>query len=296
MAAPTFTILLTVMRPPDLMVYAIQSVLNQTRRDFDLFIVCDGAPPATVETARQIAAQDSRVRVFEFPKGERHGEAHRHVALGHAEGQMIGYIADDDLWFPDHLSQIALLLKDFEFGNTLQTSPAGDGYRALADDLADPAIQQRMLTGPFNIFGPTVAGYRMETYRRFPIGWSPAPPDVWTDLAMWRKFLALPGIVAGTRFVISSLHFPTHERLDWTIEQRQQEMKRCAELIRSPEGREQIRATAQQIKIEEQVQPEVPETPAVEPEAKSAPGLRERIAARLGALARRHRTGPDNPG
>ena len=296
MAAPAFTVLLPVTRPPDFMVHAIRSVLNQSRPDFELFVVSDGASPATAAMAKRFAARDSRVRVFEFPKGERHGEAHRHVALGHAKGQMLCQIADDDLWFPEHLSQIALLLKDFEFGNTLQTSPAGDGNRTPADDLGDPAIQQRMLTGPFNIFGPTVAGYRMETYRRLPIGWSPAPPDVWTDLAMWRKFLALPRIVAGTRFVISSLHFPTPERLDWTVEQRQQEMKRCAELICSPEGREQIRANALQIKIEEQVQPEVQESSAVEPEAKSTPGLRERIVARLGALAGRHRTGPDNPG
>ena len=41
-AAPTFTILAPVHRPPELLAFAIGSVLNQTRQDFELFIVCDG--------------------------------------------------------------------------------------------------------------------------------------------------------------------------------------------------------------------------------------------------------------
>jgi hypothetical protein len=41
MSEPTFTILMSVVRPPVLMPFAIQSVLNQTRQDFELFIVCD---------------------------------------------------------------------------------------------------------------------------------------------------------------------------------------------------------------------------------------------------------------
>ena len=45
MTAPTFTILLPVNRPPALLKYAVRSVQAQERQDFELFIICDGAPP-----------------------------------------------------------------------------------------------------------------------------------------------------------------------------------------------------------------------------------------------------------
>ena len=96
----------------------------------------------------------------------------------------------------------------------------------------------------FYRFGPTTAGYRMETYRRLPVGWSPAPPELPTDLFMWRKFLALPGIAAGTRFVVTSLHFPTPQRRDWPIERRREEMARYSGMIASQAGRDGIREQA----------------------------------------------------
>jgi glycosyltransferase involved in cell wall biosynthesis len=242
MSDPAFTILLPVTRPPDLMGFAIRSVLDQTREDLELFIVCDGAPPETVAAAEDAAARDARVRVFPFPKGERHGEAHRHAALRHARGGMVCQIADDDLWFPDHLAEIALLLKEVEFGNTLHAWVGPDDQcTAEFVDLADAAISRHMLSEPYNVFGPTVSGYRLATYRRLPVGWSPAPPNIWTDLAMWRKFLALPGIVVGSRFAVTAVQFPLSRRQDWSVEQRRAELARYVELAGSAQWRDSFR-------------------------------------------------------
>src|SRR5258706_16399884 len=91
----TFAGLLRVHRPPALLPYAIASVLAQEREDFELLVVCDGAPPATVEYAREAAARDRRIRVNAHPKGERNGEAWRHQALEQARGTYVCQIADD---------------------------------------------------------------------------------------------------------------------------------------------------------------------------------------------------------
>ena len=61
--APEFTILLPVVRPPDMLVHAIASVQAQQRGDFELFVVCDGAPAETVATAEALAAADRRIHV-----------------------------------------------------------------------------------------------------------------------------------------------------------------------------------------------------------------------------------------
>jgi glycosyltransferase involved in cell wall biosynthesis len=242
MSDPTFSVLLPVNRTPELLPFAIASVLAQERPDLELLIICDGGPAETVAAAEAAAADDNRVRVFSFPKGERHGEAHRHAVLQQARGRMVCQIADDDLWFPEHLSEINTLLDEVEFGHTLHTAiDAGDTGYAIFVDLADRKLQERMLTAKYNVFGPTVTGYRMSTYRRMPVGWSPAPIDLWTDLAMWRKFLVLPDIVVGTRIAVSSLHFPNSARQGWSIERRRAEIERYAGLARSPQWRDGFR-------------------------------------------------------
>jgi glycosyltransferase involved in cell wall biosynthesis len=242
---PTFTILLPVHRAPVLLPLAVGSVLAQTLPDFELFIIADGAPPETLAAASALAAQDRRIRLFDFPKGARHGEAHRHEALRSARGRYICQIADDDLWFPNHLLEMSVLLAGADFGNLLHcfVTPEGEAGIVFAD-LADPAVRDRMLAERHNIFGPTAAGYRLSAYRRLDPGWSPAPEGLWTDLFMWRKFLGLADIAVATRFTITSLHFPASLRMDWPLERRREEMERHAALVADPAARDRLRQQA----------------------------------------------------
>jgi glycosyltransferase involved in cell wall biosynthesis len=239
--SPLFTVLLPVIRPPTLLPYAIESVLDQSVADFELFVICDGASPETIACAEDYAQRDSRVKVFPFPKGKRQGEAHRHVALASAAGRYVAQIADDDLWFPNHLEEMEILLASADFGNLLHVfvRPAG-AIEILPGDIALPETRERMLTEKFNLFGPTCAGYRMEAYRRLPEGWAPAPEDIWTDLHMWRKFLRMDGLAFATRAAITALVFATPERLDVTPEQRREEIRVYLERIRDPRRRNQI--------------------------------------------------------
>lgn len=238
---PAFTVLAPIHRPPDLLPFAIRSVLGQTRHDFELFIICDGAPEATAEAARAFAAQDRRIRAFVHPKGQRHGEAWRHLALQEARGRIVCQIGDDDLWFPDHLAEAEALLAAADFGDTLPMYLQADGRpRLFFADFGDPALRRRMVEGPINAFGPTPAAYRLETYRALPVGWSPAPEGTWTDLFMWRKFLALPDIRCATRFVVTSLTFPQGLRRDWSLERRRGEIAAIAARVADPARRDEL--------------------------------------------------------
>ena len=104
-------------------------------------------------------------------------------------------------------------------------------------DLADPDTRRKMLSKSWNFFGPTVAGYRLSTYRRMPEGWAPAPPGIWSDLHMWRKFLRLDGITVGTRSSIQSLCLHNSLRRHMTQEQRRDETARWIAIIRDPARR-----------------------------------------------------------
>jgi glycosyltransferase involved in cell wall biosynthesis len=238
MSKPTFTILLPVHRPPALLPYAMSSVQAQHCRSFELFVICDGAPPETVALARERAAMDPRIRVFEHPKGERNGEIYRHQALLKARGTYVCQIADDDLWLPDHLTELARLLRRVDFGHIsmVWVQPNGS-VNVDPHNLSDPAVRQRMLTERWNFFGPTTAGYRLSAYRSLPEGWSPAPRDIASDLFMWRKFLTRPQLTAGTRYGVTSAHFSAAYRHDWSMDQRAAEMREWAQRLSHPAGR-----------------------------------------------------------
>ncbi len=242
---PLFTILLPITRPPALLPFAVESVLSQTVTDWELYIVCDGAPDATVELARVYEAQDPRIRVRAFPKGERHGEYHRHQVMEEASGPYVAQIGDDDIWFPDHLSELRLLLKEVEFGHLLQCEVQTDGSAlVILGDLALEATRTRMMTEIWSCFGPTVAGFHRDTYYRLPVGWSPAPLDTPSDVFMWRKFLALPDLRAGTRFAIQSVKMGAVKRPGVSLEERRAENAEIARLIANYEYRSNLTAGA----------------------------------------------------
>lgn len=238
---PLFTIVIPVIRTPELMAFAIESVQKQTITDFELFVVGDGAPDETIAVAQVFAKADSRVKVFPYPKGKRNGELNRHFALEEARGKYVCHLCDDDLWFPEHLHRMKMLLDEVDFGHTLHTFLEPDGgFDIYLFDLSNSEVQQRMLTSNWNFFGHSVAGYRLETYRQLKEGWSPAPEDVWPDLHMWRKFLKHEGIRVGTSFHITAIQFKSPQRLNWTISERAAEIKPYLKVICDELAREKI--------------------------------------------------------
>ena len=247
-ATPTFTILLPVVRPPAMLPFAIRSVLAQDRPDFELFIVCDGAPAETVACAEGFAAEDPRVRVFTHPKGERHGEAYRDQALQHARGLYVCHIGDDDLWLPHHLTEMAKLLETVDFGHISHFEIIGSGTEVvsagtdilLAGDLADPSIRQRLIDTEGNFFGASVGGYRLAAYRALPEGWAPGPLDRPSDLHMWLKFLKAPGLRFGTRVAVTTLKLGASTRRDWPMERRVQELEDWAKRLLDPTERDRL--------------------------------------------------------
>lgn len=216
-----FCILLPVHRSPELLPFAIASIFSQTERNFEIHIICDGAPEATAEFAAALAKHHREVAAHIHGKGPRNGEIYRDPIIRETKARYICQIADDDLWFPCHLKEIKRLLHRVDFGNTLQidAGPEGD-LRAITAMLDDPEIRARMLTSPFNIFGPTACGYTKSAYLALPEGWTAAPPNMWSDLFMWRKFLRHPELSFGSRPVFTNLHISKPRHGGLTTEQR----------------------------------------------------------------------------
>ena len=98
---PRFTVLLPTHAHASTLGIAIQSVLDQSERDFELFVVGDGCDDAS----RAVVAgfSDPRLGFFDLEKALGVGYASRNVALRVAAGELIAYASDDDIMLPKHL-------------------------------------------------------------------------------------------------------------------------------------------------------------------------------------------------
>src|SRR5918998_1386113 len=87
---------------------AIESILAQTRCDFELLIWDDGSTDRSVEIANAYAKSDRRVRVV---AAEHRGQTpSRKAAIAETTGTYIGYVDSDDLLAPTALEETAAVL------------------------------------------------------------------------------------------------------------------------------------------------------------------------------------------
>ncbi|MBE9226312.1 CHAT domain-containing protein [Phormidium sp. LEGE 05292] len=87
---------------------AIESVLAQTKHDFELLIWDDGSTDNSVEIAQNYAKNDRRIRVI---AGKHQGETlSRKAAISQTTGEYLGWVDSDDLLAPTALEETASVL------------------------------------------------------------------------------------------------------------------------------------------------------------------------------------------
>lgn len=87
---------------------AIDSVLRQTHRDFELLVVDDGSSDGTREYLAGIS--DPRVRVVAQPN--RGLSAARNAGLAQITGELVSYLDSDNVWHADYLSAVVSEMAD----------------------------------------------------------------------------------------------------------------------------------------------------------------------------------------
>ena len=88
---------------------AIKSVICQTYKEWELFVIDDGSTDSTAALVEAVALKDSRVKLvrLKFNQGV---AAARNKGLELAKGRYIAFLDSDDLWLPQKLEkQIAFM-------------------------------------------------------------------------------------------------------------------------------------------------------------------------------------------
>jgi len=99
-----------------LLVNAINSVLNQTFKDFEMLIVDDASKDNTEEVVKTFT--DSRIRYIKIlPDDSKGGNYARNIGIKEAKGKYIAFLDDDDEWLPEKLEkQLEVFEKDEKIG------------------------------------------------------------------------------------------------------------------------------------------------------------------------------------
>jgi len=109
MVDPLVSVILPVHNAEASIARAIESVLAQTYRQFELIVVDDGSTDGTRGVVEPLASD--RVRLIEQP--HRGVYAARNLGTREARGELIAFIDSDDAWLPDRLaSQVPLLQRE----------------------------------------------------------------------------------------------------------------------------------------------------------------------------------------
>src|SRR5258707_296135 len=88
---------------------AIDSVLNQTYRDYEIIIVNDGSPD-TDELDLVLQGYSDRIRYISQPN--RGCSAARNAGVLAATGRLIAFLDADDYWNPDYLAEQTAFLEN----------------------------------------------------------------------------------------------------------------------------------------------------------------------------------------
>jgi glycosyltransferase involved in cell wall biosynthesis len=203
---------------------SIASACAQTIQDIEILVIGDGVPETVRDAVEGAVASDARVRLIDHPKGPRLGEKYRHQVLAAARGKIVCYLCDDDLWLDHHIEVMDALLQSSDVAHALPVWVTPEGrIDVFPGDLADPRYRRELYQGQ-NFIPLSCFAHTMEAYRRLPEGWRTTPDSIPTDLYMYQQFLAQSWCRAVSGWEPTVLHFPSPDRLDWTVERRGNEL------------------------------------------------------------------------
>ena len=166
MTAPLVSVLMTSYNRERFVAAAIESVLGQTFKDFELVIVDDGSADGTVAIARAYERLDSRVRVVinernlgDYPNRNRAAEL--------ARGSLFKYHDSDDLMYP-HCLEVMLAMLRAEPRAAFGLSSGFRWSGGPCPMLLTPrmAYQREFLGEGLFSCGPSGALFKSEVFRR----------------------------------------------------------------------------------------------------------------------------------
>ena len=104
MTLPQISIIVPVYKAEKVMSRCLESILNQTFKDWELILVDDGSPDRSGELCERYKCQDSRIIVIHQPNGG--VSSARNAGLKQAQGDYVTFVDADDYLYSNYLDKL----------------------------------------------------------------------------------------------------------------------------------------------------------------------------------------------
>lgn len=189
---PKVSVIIPTYNREDFVEETIQSVLNQTYKDFEVIVVDDGS---TDNTKKKLEKFNSKIKLIEQKKSER--AIARNNGVKNANGEYIAFLDSDDLWHKDKLEkQVEVLDKNKEYiliycqclrinENGLTIKPAKRQLNGYSGYVYEKLLMRNFITSPT----PLVKKGYLEKINGFHTKYIPYEDwEFWLRLSLLGKF------------------------------------------------------------------------------------------------------------
>jgi glycosyltransferase involved in cell wall biosynthesis len=137
---PFFSIVMPTRNRCELLRYALQSALNQTFDDYEIVVVDNFSSDDTANVVKQVGGD--RVR---YVRTDKVLPMHDNwdFALSQARGEWIGFLCDDDAYYPQLVGEVAGVVRD----HPVEVVCWGTSHYFLDSPSGDPARKGRVISG-----------------------------------------------------------------------------------------------------------------------------------------------------
>ena len=193
---PLISIIIPVYNGEKTIQKTIESVLQQTFKDFEIILINDGSQDSTLDVINNI--KDERLRVFSYPNAGVSTSRNRGLAL--ARGEFISFLDADDLWTPDKLeTQLKALQNNSQAAVAYSWSDwideSGQFLRSGGHITVNGKVFEHLLVRDFIESGsnPLIRRQALDEVGEFEPSVTPAEDwDMWLRLAVRYEFVAVP--------------------------------------------------------------------------------------------------------
>lgn len=182
------SVILTSYNRPTKIGPAIESVVSQSFKDWELLVIDDGSTQETRDVIEDWVKKDSRIKYFQtdvkeedrqFLKGPCRYSVNINYCIKRASGKYITYLTDDDIFYNNH---IKVLYYELEFNPNFMAAGSGTCYEILDD--GGNTLEKRHVPVPRDIEQPVGLidhnGFMNKKEMFDIIGYWPEDEGVWT--------------------------------------------------------------------------------------------------------------------
>lgn len=123
---PLVSIVIPIYDRTDVLIQSIESILNQTYKNIELLLVCDGSPDATLDIVKSYEHHD-KVRAFYFYNNSGNAVRGRNKAITEAKGTFLAFQDSDDIAELDRIEISLNYIKQYN------ADIVYGGWRAIVD-------------------------------------------------------------------------------------------------------------------------------------------------------------------